>query len=157
MRIVRPGQITRRGTLAAADRRVGAGAVRPRSLSAPCSSADRPAAEPNRNQRENARARARRIATHAGPLDRRDGCRSQRSEGYCSKQSVAAGEKLQIMVSTEPAEKFQIEIFRTGYYGGCGARRMTTLGPLDGRPQPTPKPGRAEPMHECRWQHQHRS
>ena len=66
-------------------------------------------------------------------------------EGYCSKQSVAAGEKLQIMVSTQPAAKFQIEIFRTGYYGGRGARLMTRLGPFEGQaaaacPSPTSGP-----------------
>ena len=41
-------------------------------------------------------------------------------EGYCSKQSVKAGESIDIMVSTNPARRFQIEIFRMGYYGGRG-------------------------------------
>mgnify|MGYP006926413304 CR=1 FL=1 len=35
----------------------------------------------------------------------------------------------------------KIEIFRTGYYDGRGARLTTTLGPLDGKPQPTPPVG----------------
>jgi hypothetical protein len=79
------------------------------------------------------------------------GCRSPWIEGYCSRQSVEAGEKLKIMVSTDPAEKFQIEIFRTGYYGGRGARLMATLGPFDGKPQPVPSPG-PKNIHECRWE-----
>lgn len=83
-------------------------------------------------------------------VDRPDGCRSAVIEGYCSKQSVAAGEKIEIMVSTEPAADFRIEIFRTGYYGGRGARRMKVLGPLHGEPQTVPKPD-ARTMHECRW------
>ena len=83
-------------------------------------------------------------------LDRRDGCRSAVIEGYCSRQSVAAGETLQIMVSTQPVEKFRLEIFRTGYYGGRGARLMKTLGPIDGIAQPTPEPDERT-MHECRW------
>ena len=33
---------------------------------------------------------------------------------------------------------FQIEIFRTGYYGGKGARLMNTLGPFQGKAQPVP-------------------
>ncbi len=84
-------------------------------------------------------------------IDKSDGCRSADIEGFCSKQSVAAGEKLAIMVSTEPAAKYQIEIFRTGYYGGRGARRMTVLGPLEGKPQPIPTPT-PRTMHECRWE-----
>ncbi len=48
-------------------------------------------------------------------LDKIDGFRSPWIEGYCSKQSVAAGESLDIMVSTDPPQRFQIEIFRSGY------------------------------------------
>src|SRR5690606_24705214 len=43
-------------------------------------------------------------------------------EGYCNKQSVRAGETIDILVSTDPNRDFIIEIFRTGYYGGKGAR-----------------------------------
>src|SRR5262249_45646580 len=42
-------------------------------------------------------------------------------EGYCSHQSVQAGDTLRIMVGTAPAAKFKIEVFRSGYYGGKGA------------------------------------
>src|ERR1043166_3969455 len=72
-------------------------------------------------------------------------------EGYCSHQSVQAGDTLQIMVSTQPAAKFKIEIFRTGYYGGKGARLMTTIGPLDGKPQPVPQVGERR-LRECKWE-----
>src|SRR5689334_3421698 len=50
------------------------------------------------------------------------GFRSPWIEGYCSRQSVKAGETIDIMVSTNPARRFHIEIFRMGYYGGRGAR-----------------------------------
>jgi len=79
------------------------------------------------------------------------GFRSTWIEGYCSKQSVEAGETIEIMVSTSPAQPFEIEIFRMGYYGGRGARSMTRLGPLAGKPQPTPKPGEKN-IHECAWE-----
>jgi len=78
------------------------------------------------------------------------GYRSPWIEGYCSRQSVSAGESIDIMVSTDPACAFEIEIFRMGYYGGRGARLMTKLGPFDGQVQPTPEPGPKD-LHECRW------
>ncbi|WP_197455100.1 N,N-dimethylformamidase beta subunit family domain-containing protein [Stieleria varia] len=109
------------------------------------------AADANIVQRENARQGSTDWQLTRVRLDRSDGCRSPAIEGYCSKQSVAAGETLQIMVSTDPAESFQIEIFRTGYYGGRGARLMTTLGPFAGKAQPVPKPDERT-MHECQWE-----
>lgn len=84
-------------------------------------------------------------------LDTRNGFRASDIEGYCSRQSVAAGETLEIMVSTKEPVEFTIEIFRTGYYGGAGARLMTTIGPLKGSPQPTPEPGEKN-LHECQWE-----
>lgn len=79
------------------------------------------------------------------------GYRSPWIEGYCSRQSVRAGETIDIFVSTNPAESYQIEFFRTGYYGGKGARLMKTVGPLQGKPQVTPAPGEKD-LHECRWE-----
>jgi hypothetical protein len=84
-------------------------------------------------------------------VDTRDGFRSPWIEGYCSRQSVAAGDEIEIFVSTNPARKFNLEIFRMGYYGGRGARLMKTLGPLEGKTQPTPQPGEKN-LHECRWE-----
>jgi hypothetical protein len=114
-------------------------------------SASQPGGRPNLIRQENAREGATDWQLTRVRIDKPDGCRSPAIEGYCSRQSVAAGEKLQILVSTQPAEKFQIEIFRTGYYGGRGARLMTTLGPFEGKPQPVPKPDERT-MHECRWE-----
>lgn len=79
------------------------------------------------------------------------GSRSPWIEGYCSKQSVKAGQSIDIMVSTNPARSFHIEIFRMGYYGGRGARLMKTLGPLESSTEPTPEPGEKN-LHECKWQ-----
>ena len=78
------------------------------------------------------------------------GFRTTDIEGYCSRQSLPAGESIDIMVSTAVPCEFKIEIFRTGYYQGKGARLMTTLGPIQGTPQPTPEPGEKN-LHECRW------
>ncbi|OAI53233.1 hypothetical protein AYO47_05200 [Planctomyces sp. SCGC AG-212-M04] len=83
-------------------------------------------------------------------LDKNDGMRSPAIEGYCSKQSVEAGDSLDIFVSTDPPSKFKLEIFRTGYYGGKGARLMKDLGSFQGTAQPVPEPGEKN-LHECHW------
>lgn len=80
--------------------------------------------------------------------------RSTWIEGYCSRQSVKAGESIDIKVSTNPPRPFTIEFFRTGYYGGKGARLMSKVGPLEGKTQPTPQPGDKN-LHECRWETSH--
>ncbi len=74
-------------------------------------------------------------------LDKTTGFRSPFIEGYCSHQSVQAGDTLRIMVSTTPAARFKIEVFRTGYYGGRGARLLNPLGPLQGKAEPVPPVG----------------
>lgn len=101
-------------------------------------------------RRENALEGARDWQLTRVKLDDSTGVRTSLIEGYCSRQSVAAGESLDIMVSTKPARPFKIEIFRTGYYGGRGARLMKSLGPFEGLSQPVPEIG-AKNLHECRW------
>lgn len=101
-------------------------------------------------RRENALEGARDWQLTRVKLDDPTGVRTSLIEGYCSRQSVAAGESLDIMVSTKPARPFKIEIFRTGYYGGRGARLMKALGPFEGQSQPVPEIG-AKNLHECRW------
>lgn len=71
-------------------------------------------------------------------------------EGYCSHQSIEAGETLQIMVSLESGDAFEIDIYRLGYYGGKGARWIHSSGPLKGHKQPMPQPGERRMMH-CDW------
>ncbi|MDA1054410.1 MAG: hypothetical protein O3C40_28550 [Planctomycetota bacterium] len=72
-------------------------------------------------------------------------------EGYCSHQSVEAGDKLKIFVSTDPARKFTLDIYRMGYYQGAGARLMQSHGPLAGTVQPTPEIGDKR-LRECNWE-----
>lgn len=80
--------------------------------------------------------------------------RSPWIEGYCSKQSVRAGESIDIKVSTDPQRQFRLEIFRTGYYAGTGARLMATIGPIQGKAQPTPDLG-PKNLNECQWETSH--
>ena len=110
-------------------------------------------ASPKLIREENARPGADDWQLTRVRLDERAGFRSSLIEGYASKQSVAAGESINLMVSTNPESEFTIEIFRTGYYGGKGARLMTTLGPFPGKTQPTPESTRGDRhLHECQWQ-----
>ena len=76
--------------------------------------------------------------------------RSPWIEGYVSRASVRAGQSLDVMVSTRPAARFTLDIYRMGYYGGAGGRHMLSLGPFAGRPQPEPEVGPRR-LRECRW------
>jgi hypothetical protein len=69
-------------------------------------------------------------------------------EGYCSATSVRAGESLDIMVSTNPASPFVIDLYRLGYYRGKGGRHLLRLGPFKGKAQPDPKVGKQR-LREC--------
>jgi len=116
--------------------------------SAKTPSAQKP--DPDLIRRENARPGSPDWQLTRIRVDRKSGYRAPDIEGYCSRQSVAAGETLDIMVSVNPSQKFEIEIFRTGYYDGAGARLMTKLGPFQGEKQPDPVIGEKN-LHECRW------
>ena len=105
----------------------------------------------NTIQRENRREGARDWQLTRVRLDKTTGFRSPLIEGYCSRQSVAAGESIDLMVSTNPPARFTVEIFRTGYYGGRGARLMTQLGPFQGKQQPDPPVGPRR-LRECAWE-----
>jgi len=110
-------------------------------------------AEPRRQRKEDL---IKRENEREGALDwqltrvRPEGYNNPNIEGYCSSQSVKAGERIDVMVSTAPAAQFTIEIFRMGYYGGRGARAMKTLGPFKGKQQPKPPVGEGR-QRRCRW------
>jgi len=72
-------------------------------------------------------------------------------EGYCTRMSATAGDTLGFCVSTDPASAFTIDLYRLGYYGGAGGRHVRTLGPFEGKPQPTPPVG-DERLRECQWE-----
>ena len=40
-------------------------------------------------------------------------------EGYCSRTSVRAGQRIQFHVSTNPPSPFTLDLYRMGYYGEC--------------------------------------
>lgn len=77
--------------------------------------------------------------------------RSTLIEGYVSRASVGAGDKLDFFVSTDPASGFVIDLYRLGYYQGTGGRHVLRLGPFKGKTQPTPPVG-DERLRECQWE-----
>jgi hypothetical protein len=67
-------------------------------------------------------------------------------DGYASEVSALPGDTLHFHVGTRPAAPYHVEIYRLGWYGGAGARRLACI-PADctstkpGRPQPNGTPG----------------
>ena len=55
-------------------------------------------------------------------------------EGYTT-PSVAPGETLEFHVSTMPEASYRVLVYRAGYYGGVGARRLACLPSCDGSAQ----------------------
>ncbi|AGC48091.1 putative lipoprotein [Myxococcus stipitatus DSM 14675] len=72
-------------------------------------------------------------------------------EGYASAVSVQRGESLGIHVRTDSVRAVTWELFRMGYYGGTGSRRMAAGGPVTVGPQPVPEADRTTGLVECRW------
>ncbi len=85
--------------------------------------------------------------THIDPASR---YRSPRIEGYCSHRVVRAGETISFHVSANPAAPFALDVYRTGYYGGDGARHMKHMGEFRGAVQPDPPIG-AKRLRTCDW------
>src|SRR3954449_11990074 len=72
-------------------------------------------------------------------------------EGFCSRTSLRPGERLSVFVRTDPPARYRADVYRMGYYGGRGGRHVRTVGPLDGRAQPTPSDG-PKNLIACRWE-----
>jgi len=71
-------------------------------------------------------------------------------EGYASKTSVNGAEPIDLFVSTR-APRYAIDVFRMGWYGGAGARRVA--GPIERRgiAQVSPPPDPTTGLLECTW------
>jgi|694.fasta_scaffold36218_4 hypothetical protein len=102
-------------------------------------------------QAENARPGTRDWMITNVAIDPATKYRSPAIEGYCSHASIRAGETLSIFVSTRPASRFTIDVYRTGWYGGDGGRLMARLGEFDGAEQPDPPVGEKR-LRRCEWQ-----
>lgn len=76
--------------------------------------------------------------------------RKQEIEGYASSTSVNRGNFIRFYVNTAESS-YQIEIFRLGWYGGTGARRMTDPVKVRGTKQSRAKIDASTGLIECRW------
>ncbi|ARV59190.1 hypothetical protein BZZ01_11600 [Nostocales cyanobacterium HT-58-2] len=71
-------------------------------------------------------------------------------EGYASLSSVNRGDEIKFFVNTkEPS--YTIEIFRMGWYGGAGGRRVAPAITRKGVRQPPPLVDQATGLIECDW------
>lgn len=71
-------------------------------------------------------------------------------EGYASSASTSPGESLTLHVSTT-SQRFDVEIFRVGWYGGRGARRIAEIRSLPGGRRDPPSPRAADGLLACAW------
>jgi hypothetical protein len=58
-------------------------------------------------------------------------------QGYATQMSVNKGETVDFKVITDSPD-YRLDVYRTGYYGGLGARKITTLQPSAALPQTQP-------------------
>src|SRR5262245_42401449 len=101
-----------------AHQKVARRAVMQAALAAPLGALQSQKVDAGLVQRENRRPGALNWQLTNVRLEKQGAFRAPDIEGYCSRQSVEAGDTLSVMVSAQPACRFTLEIFRMGYYGG---------------------------------------
>src|SRR5215217_7659998 len=102
------------------------------SVLARAGTAAAPTRAPDLIARENAKAGTRDwMLTHTR-IDPKTKYRCPWVEGFCSRTSLRAGEKLDLFVSTDPPSPLRIDFYRTGYYGGAGGRHVHSITGLKG-------------------------
>ena len=77
-------------------------------------------------------------------------------EGYASSTSVNKGFAINLMVSTNPPQKYSISVYRLGWYGGKGGRLMRTVSNLSGTKQAACPMNASTGLVECKWQVSHK-
>ncbi|HJW95172.1 MAG TPA: N,N-dimethylformamidase beta subunit family domain-containing protein [Thermoanaerobaculia bacterium] len=71
-------------------------------------------------------------------------------EGYASLTGAGPGESIRFYVST-PEPSYTLEVFRMGWYGGKGGRRMTDAVTRSGFVQSAPSIDASTGLAECHW------
>ncbi len=101
-------------------------------------------------RRENARHGTRDWQLDQVLIDAPSKWRSPSIEGYVSHTSIRAGEHLSLHLSAQPASPVRVEIFRLGYYGGLGGRKVHELPVVPASRQPEAPIG-AQRLRDCAW------
>jgi N,N-dimethylformamidase beta subunit-like, C-terminal len=107
------------------------------------------------------------LAAYANPVpreNRRQGstswsldqtARARRIEGYASEVSVLPGQKVHFHISTVPAARYRIVLYRLGWYKGKGARIYGCIPGCvtdrKGKPRRRPRPARRTGLVSARW------
>ena len=76
-------------------------------------------------------------------------------EAYFGTTTINAGESIDLHLSTSIVANVTLELFRYGYYGGAGARWITTIQDIPGSPQPACPLDAATGRVECAWSATH--
>ena len=71
-------------------------------------------------------------------------------EGYASAASVRAGDSIAFHVSARSG-RFDTRIYRLGWYGGAGARLVSSIRGTPGAPREVPEPRQQDGLVACRW------
>src|SRR6266550_1606995 len=72
-------------------------------------------------------------------------------KGYPSAPSVSQGESLSLFITVNPAQKYTIDFYRIGWYGGLGGRLRLHVSDLDGTSQAPCVPDATTGLIECGW------
>src|SRR3989442_4649001 len=102
-----------------------------------------PSAGPNSTSVENARPGVRDWGL-TNPATQRE------IEGYASMTSVAPGEGVSLHVSAK-SHLFDIDVYRLGWYGGAGARRVAQARAVAGGRRTAPQPRASGRLIACAW------
>ncbi len=70
-------------------------------------------------------------------------------EGFATAQSINRGQTVDLKVNSANSTTFNVEIYRTGYYGGAGARLMSTMRNIPGTAQTGCTSDHSTGLYEC--------
>ncbi|MGE5608605.1 MAG: DUF4082 domain-containing protein [Bacillota bacterium] len=70
-------------------------------------------------------------------------------QGFATDISVNQGQAVTFKIDDQDRAWYHIDIYRMGYYGGLGARKVTTIGALRTDPQPAPRSDSATGLVDC--------
>ena len=101
-------------------------------------------------RRENARPGTTEWQLTQVSIDPATKWRSPMIEGYVSRTSVRAGERLSFHLSAKPAGIVRLELFRLGYYGGLGGRKVHEFPSLTVHSESDPAVG-PQRLRDCAW------
>lgn len=107
----------------------------------------------NRIQEENQRSGTRAWMLTKTRIDEKSKYRSPWIEGFSTQASYGVGERLGLKVSTFRETRVDLEVYRLGFYGGEGGRRVHGWRGVATKPQRVPEPEAGlQRMMRCEWE-----